>query len=91
LERQESQGSSDLPFATSGPTYQRQSSLGSATSGTQSITKIAEAANIGMQKLKRNWSQTKTEVKTGLNKMKKKNNAPLAFDGRSIESKREFI
>ncbi|KAA0202572.1 hypothetical protein HAZT_HAZT000590 [Hyalella azteca] len=86
LERQESQGSSDLPFATSGPTYQRQSSLGSATSGTQSITKIAEAANIGMQKLKRNWSQTKTEVKTGLNKMKKKNNAPLAFDGRSIEN-----
>ncbi|KAF2366737.1 Dbl (DH) domain [Trinorchestia longiramus] len=85
LERQESQGSSDLQFQRAIPEYHRQSSLGSASSGTQSITKFAEAANLGMRKLRRNWSQTKTEVKTGLNKIKKKGNSP-SIDGRSIEN-----
>lgn len=88
LERQESQCSSDLQYAdsTSVPSYQRQGSLGSTASGTQSITKIAEAANIGMRKLRRNWSQTKTEVRTGFSKMKKKGNGSM-IDGRSSESK----
>lgn len=36
------------------------------------ITKIAEAANLGMRRLRRNWSQTKNEVVTGLSKIKKK-------------------
>ncbi|XP_050699595.1 uncharacterized protein LOC126987005 isoform X3 [Eriocheir sinensis] len=36
------------------------------------ITKIAEAANLGMRRLRRNWSLTKNEVRTGLNRIKKK-------------------
>nr|XP_053644134.1 uncharacterized protein LOC128696802 isoform X2 [Cherax quadricarinatus] len=36
------------------------------------ITKIAEAANLGMRRLRRNWSLTKNEVKTGLSRIKKK-------------------
>ncbi|KAK7068257.1 Rho guanine nucleotide exchange factor 26 [Halocaridina rubra] len=36
------------------------------------INKIAEAANLGMRRLRRNWSLTKNEVRTGLNRIKKK-------------------
>lgn len=50
------------------------------------ITKIAEAANLGMRRLRRNWSQTKNEVVTGLSKIKKKSTFS-ASDLKSTESK----
>ena len=48
------------------------------------MTKIAEAANLGMRRLRRNWTQTKTEVKTGLSKIKNKGGSS---DMKSMESK----
>lgn len=50
------------------------------------ITKIAEAANLGMRRLRRNWSLTKNEVRTGLNRIKKKSTFS-ASDIKSTESK----
>ncbi|XP_068246928.1 serine-rich adhesin for platelets isoform X2 [Palaemon carinicauda] len=51
----------------------------------RSITKIAEAANLGMRRLRRNWSQTKDEVKTGLSRIKKKSTFSVS-DMKSTEN-----
>ena len=55
-----------------------------------SITKFAEAANIGMKRLRRNWSNTKNEVKTGLNKIKKKSTFNMS-DIKPTEMTSKFI
>lgn len=49
------------------------------------ITKIAEAANLGMRRLRRNWSLTKNEVRTGLSRIKKKSTFSVS-DIKSTES-----
>ncbi|XP_066953705.1 uncharacterized protein Exn isoform X3 [Macrobrachium rosenbergii] len=51
----------------------------------RSITKFAEAANLGMRRLRRNWSQTKDEVKTGLSRIKKKSTFSVS-DMKSTEN-----
>ncbi|RXG71356.1 Rho guanine nucleotide exchange factor 26, partial [Armadillidium vulgare] len=50
-----------------------------------SINKLAEAANLGMKRLRRNWSLTKNEVRTGLNRIKKKSAALSVADIRGVE------
>ncbi|XP_069177972.1 serine-rich adhesin for platelets isoform X2 [Procambarus clarkii] len=49
------------------------------------ITKIAEAANLGMRRLRRNWSLTKNEVRTGLSRIKKKSTFSVS-DMKSTEN-----
>ncbi|XP_071514753.1 uncharacterized protein Exn isoform X2 [Panulirus ornatus] len=49
------------------------------------ITKIAEAANLGMRRLRRNWSLTKNEVRTGLSRIKKKSTFTVS-DMKSTEN-----